>query len=702
MKLRTWVKALSFLFTLLLLALVVPIAYLLISDPNDFKPQIQQLAQQQGLRLEIGGDLKWQIYPDIELEVSDLSVQGEQAGMDLDAQLGLARLQIELWPLFSGELRVRGIGVSDSRVGLTQLSSDSEVEAVAESQAGANSESTTASVQLISLTNIRLDYEDIEGVTMTVQLDELEIRQLDLSGGEFPVSLSLSYQSQNQSQNQSQIQLVTDATANVDLDSGNYLFSSESVNLWLDIAEQTFAISAQLESAVNLPANRWSLSLNQAQLEDLNVKANVSGGIEPLSALGQLELSGGDQLINKLTGQPLIKTLSLKSAIDYSVERLLINELVMAVNESQINAEAKYYFEADKSSEAHLSLDQINLDDYFPASEPGATSASPAENNSSAENPLAFLLYMPAISVQLDIGQLISSGLTVENIDLSMQVADSAATIELIAAELADGDVSANLVATVQQPQISVGSLILKQIDLSQIVLTEAGSPLISGIANLDFSGALDSLVGDAMLSGLNGNGQLSVENLSLATLNIEQSICTSAQQLGASAALREDWQSGTEFDQLASPYQIDGGLLSLQNIGSGFGNIRLSGGGNMNLQSMDFDAKFSLLIDGERTSEEGCSINHYLRNTALPLTCWGSLAEGGETSCGLDSSVIATLLAGQIKDQFGSKLNKLLGIDQSADESSDAIDGADEQEQTPSDQVEETVRNLLEGFLNR
>ena len=55
--------------TTITLALAAIIYLLVAVDPNDYKPQITNLASNQGLELSLDGDLAWQFFPQIGIKV---------------------------------------------------------------------------------------------------------------------------------------------------------------------------------------------------------------------------------------------------------------------------------------------------------------------------------------------------------------------------------------------------------------------------------------------------------------------------------------------------------------------------------------------------------------------------------------------------------------------------------------------------------
>ena len=365
MKVVTALKILSLTFTLLLIIVVAPVGFVLLTDANDFKPELEQWALNQGIELDISGDLIWRIYPDIELELNGASLVTEQGTLGLEAALGAVRLQVGLRPLLSGELKILGIEVSDSEVNLTELAEDvmGEIED-AEAGASGNGDKVSMDVnaQLVSVQRLKLEYRSADGGHVRLTIDELIFEQFNLAGEPFPARLGFVYRGSTQPE----ARVSARALLSIDLEERKYRLDAKRLMFELG-GESPIAITAELSAAANLADNQWNLLLTGASLDDLRAKVNASGRIDPLSALGQLELHGGSRFINDRVGRDILDTLSLGAGFDYSPERLLLGDVVAKFNRSQLAASLRYYPAAERANELRLNLNQINLDDLITA-----------------------------------------------------------------------------------------------------------------------------------------------------------------------------------------------------------------------------------------------------------------------------------------------------------------------------------------------
>lgn len=69
----------------ILVVIVLGVALYLLQDPNQFKPEIEELIQAQtGVPVKIGGDISWKLFPPLSLSVAAVSAQHEGVDYDLD------------------------------------------------------------------------------------------------------------------------------------------------------------------------------------------------------------------------------------------------------------------------------------------------------------------------------------------------------------------------------------------------------------------------------------------------------------------------------------------------------------------------------------------------------------------------------------------------------------------------------------------
>ena len=699
MKLTSLFKILSLLFTLLIVLVAVPIGFLLFTDPNDYKSQLEELAAEQDIALKLNGDLEWQVYPEIRLMAQRVVAGRTETTMTMQAELHSASLMINLRPLLSGQLSVRGIEVEGMDLQLTERGDDIEAANTESSDTGASDESNENSgsvpqtrIDKLTITDLNLNHTDRQGVQTSATVNRLFAQDLDLSGSEFPLELNLELSSEG-----NRILARIEAMVSADVTDQRFRLDTDQLSVEVVSPDQSLSLTSDLSASADLSAGQWTLGTTQTHFSDLSIKTNASGGLEPFTARGQIELNGGAELIQQLSGAEGLGEFKFSSGFTLDDSSLALDAASGQFQGSKFAIALKYFLDGKQTSSASINLDRLDLSPFQSDDE-----QSVEEENSDSGNPLASLDDAPAMAVQLTIGEILADELQISDVRTRLVTSSGQAVLTLENAGLADGTVKGLVKAfspshqrnSGAANQVEIPEFTASHIDLGQLARSESGGPLASGIGNFDFRGGIKSLE-SSPLATINGSGNLRAENLALLNINIEQRLCESAQLLGGSAAPQQNWAADTQLQGFNSPYTIEAGILQFDGLGSALGNVQMSGNGEVNLDSLSYSARFSVKVNGDRTSDQGCSINRYLRNARLPLACSGELGEGGESSCGLDSSVVSQLLKGAVASEVTRQLGRLLGGDQNGNDQN-------EQPKDSKEELKDGLRGLLDGLLDR
>ncbi|WES87305.1 outer membrane assembly protein AsmA [Dickeya fangzhongdai] len=118
------------LFTTLVILLVVlaagMTALVVLINPNDFRAyMVRQVEARTGYRLNLDGDLRWHVWPQLSILSGSLSVSAPGAAAPVISAENM-RLDVKLWPLLSHQLEVKQVMLKGAVIRLT---SDSEARA---------------------------------------------------------------------------------------------------------------------------------------------------------------------------------------------------------------------------------------------------------------------------------------------------------------------------------------------------------------------------------------------------------------------------------------------------------------------------------------------------------------------------------------------------------------------------------------------
>ncbi|MGJ8687335.1 MAG: AsmA family protein, partial [Spongiibacteraceae bacterium] len=78
-------------------------------DPNIFKADIEKLAAEQGMSLDISGPLSWKLYPDIQILGSNIILASPTTSAKPLMRLEKAMLVVALKPLLKKQLAIKGL-----------------------------------------------------------------------------------------------------------------------------------------------------------------------------------------------------------------------------------------------------------------------------------------------------------------------------------------------------------------------------------------------------------------------------------------------------------------------------------------------------------------------------------------------------------------------------------------------------------------
>src|SRR5690606_24005749 len=106
------------LLALVLLLVLTITALFLWLDPNIFKSRIEAAAREQGVHLDINGDLGWAFWPSIGIEINDVTVATLASPDNIIAELRSASLLVATRPLFNRELVVEHLLIDGATANL--------------------------------------------------------------------------------------------------------------------------------------------------------------------------------------------------------------------------------------------------------------------------------------------------------------------------------------------------------------------------------------------------------------------------------------------------------------------------------------------------------------------------------------------------------------------------------------------------------
>lgn len=686
---------------LLVVVVIGAILYLtLVMDPNDFRDDIERLAQKQGIPLEINGDLSWRWFPTLGLSVEGVKVMtGPEALLDAE-RLAAA---VAVMPLFSGKVAIDALefnGVQlnvwkdkQGRGNWEMLQAGTEDTATAGSKqapaTAAVAEESGSPVSLVierlRLTDTQLTYRDeAEGTRIEISDLNLSIDGFDLSGQLFELQQS----------------------ATVKLDGQQPLDIRSEGQLGFNLEDQHLSLKA---FELSLLANNTPLTLDltgEVALETLAAQLQLA--MQPVNLAKWLTQFGIE--LPEMAAADALSKVSMSSSVIGDDGAWKLQNLVFKLDDTTFSGHAG--MAKNGALEVVLNGDKLDLDRYLPvpveevaqaktAQQP-ATAGAGGNSSAAAANPLLMSdepLDLSALkdldaTAAITLEQMTAKQLDFSNLVFKLTAKGGVVNLQQVAASLDEGkfDLKGTLDARQKASKLNLnGNLTALQLQplLKALMEEERLSGSAGGTLSMNTQGQSLRQWQQALQANLN----LSAQQLTFSGFDVERNACQLAALVNGKPSPDLPWKGVTTLLDVNSALALNGEVLTIQTLTAGVENLGVKANGNLNYLTGKFDVPLSIAFIGEANPERDCQVRDRWRNHDLPLRCQGSLDTVSAGSCGIDSKRINELLASEAKSQLQEKLQEKLQKELSKDKDK-KTDGDDDKN--------EAVKSLLKGLLNK
>lgn len=728
----------------LFLAVVVALFFLV--DPNDYKDDIIKLARDNaGIELAIDGPIRWNFYPAIGFSVEGLGV-AMQPGAAPVAAVGKAGVSVQLLPLFSRQVNVQTLFVDGLKATLVvdengkgnwEMAPAAEAPAVEEAPA----ETPVAPMPVISvpqvvITNSSIDYQDkVAGSHYTVTINEFVaedvsldndipfklIAALDDNAG-MKVALDLraftALDLDKKVYGLREMELVSDVTGILDAP----LRATLAGDLSADLANDTATVGplrfgvASLQGILN--ANATALSTEPVVTGHLSVPAfNAKDLMRQLSI--KPPVTADDIVLTKVGVETDLRATTKDAALD---------NLVITLDDSKVAGSVAVTDLAKSALRFALAVDSINADRYLPpvkepkekagkekkkltAEEKAARKAErEAKRAARATEPILPVEMLRTLDVegQLTVGALTLMEQAMTGVEAGVRARDGIITIDPLRMKLLDGSIAGTTGIDVrgEQPVIA-GKLALDRVDVGPLVHRFSGEDLFAGRTSLKLDFGATGNTTDALTKSATGKLDMNFDESTLKGLNLtnmlNQSLST---QLGAFSMLVPDYQQklpqqmkeDTVFQALGAKASLENGKARVKDLQAASGGNTISGGGEFDIATFDFDYGLSMTTDALKD-------NRYFANASFPVRCNGNVADPVADWCGVDGAALKGMLETAAKkavgDRVGGELGSKLGIDTGGDVKGAAKKEAKKRIEAEKDKAEQKAKEGLQQSVD-
>lgn len=556
-------RAITFLAILLVVVVAGMTALVLLVNPNDFRAyMVQQVKERSGYQLEVNGDLRWHVWPQLSILAGRMSLTAPGASQPVVTAENM-RLDVNLWPLLSHQLRVSQVMLKNAIIRLTP-------DSAAQQPGGAP-----------------VGPRDAEPVTTSNDGWSFDIGKLAIAD-----SLLIWQQPQGEEYNfrDLNINLDQDASKNVNLELAMRLSRNQrnvSINLQarMNVAQYPHRLVGQIE--------QLDYTLNGVSLPSQGIKGRLSGqgewnGDKQQFSLQQMQLTANDSMLagsadGRLTSLPQLD-LTLHAA-NLNFDNLIAG---MPVNGSALQ---------------HASMARSPV-----IAEPRT------RDNSDA------LLNQMDLTLSLNADNSVWRGLTLSNLQIDAHGHDGVMTLNKLEGKIGDGHFSLPGSVDVRQPITHITlQPELENLAIAPLLQAFEFPPSLQGTVSLkgDISG--EGLSVAEAKRNWHGSADLEAANLQLAQLNLQQMVRRAVANI--SNRVSNDERDDQDIQQLSGRINVQQGKISLGDLQGGGSRLAVQTTGNIDMVKQQLDVTINMLLRGWQGDDKLAAA---LNDQSIPLRIYG------------------------------------------------------------------------------
>ncbi|MFZ2209249.1 MAG: AsmA family protein [Porticoccaceae bacterium] len=663
--------AIGLLLILVLLGAGGAAYVLLVLDPNDLKPRIVDLANKQGIGLEIQGDLAWQLFPSPGVQLGRTRVNAADRRIP-ELSFERAALSLDWRGLLHGTPRISALSIrgADIRIATATQAAVAAAAPLAAAPTSANSGATGALDTGAAPTAIAISAVDITRSRVTLAgagaprvLDNLSFsgRDMVLDGTPFPVRIAFDYRDPALPM---PLGIVLEADLGVDQTAR--MVATDNAHLHVTPVGPA-AIDAHF--ALRFEQTRDRLAISALRISSGALSAESDFVVTELSTLpavrGQLRVPPADPRpllaewgipLPQFSAPDALAKVGLDTRFAATAENLELDALKLAIDTTEIQGAVEARLAAPRQLKATLHGNRLVLDRYRTTAKDSPQTAGAALLAPLA-GPIAFLQGGNG-TLDLDWDELTVDKLRLEALRLRVAFAGDDVQIHDLSTRTLGGAAaaSAQLHGVTGKAPAATFKQRLTGISLAQVRQTLAPKLDLTGTLDLSLQGSARGGTSAELDRTLDARGSFGISTPHLEGVNIERAFCDLA-ALVDKTDQRKDWPKGTAFKDIAGEFHLAGPRLVLERMTTGVGNLALRGEGTIDRGAQHYDILATARLGGERTSPDGCLVSSaHLRERDIPLRCQGSFGKDATTQCAPDGKLVKQLAQDRVLQELRDK----------------------------------------------
>lgn len=685
---------------LIVFVIVAVVAVSLLFDPNDYKPQIEELAKENAdINLEINGDIGWSMFPTLGLELPQVNAQSLQG--EPIASLKSAQIAVNIPALFGGEVKMNGITIDGLELAI-KPETDSKEKSDDEAVDGHTNQADggfALDIGDVVLKDANIRYEDANGQVITISNFNFNGENVS-SSKSFPASMSFAL---NVAQDQQQVvDLNTELSTQILLNTVAQVYELIDLDMTVTVTHEALGskpqdIKLSGNLVADLTADKAALSNFVVGLANLSLNANMD--VLNMSSAPQLK---GDISIPAFDAKALMATLEMPAVATQNEKALTAVGLsaklagpanVIALESLNIQLDSTTFkgqlSHNLKSNAQRITLagDSINVDDYLP---PTSEQKEPSQKSTSGERypktPLLPIEVLQGINLNADLAltKLTASGLKVENLKLLADAKNGLINLSQVSGDLYNGNFNNSIVIDARKTPLKMTSKKnVSNVQIGGLLKDLTQQDMLSGVFNLKGNYQMEGNSVYDIVNTIDGKVNMSLKDGRIQGVNLIDKLCSGIMSLKGQKPDPAAAVDYTEFSNLSTSANITNGLVSNKDLKAALVGVNLTGAGTVNLPKESLDYGLSLTILQELKGPN-CQLDNKLHNLSLPLRCKGHFDDDPASMCGIDkngmSKVLADLGAAEIKAKAEAQVEKA--------------------KEDVKEKVEDKVKNKLKGLF--
>ena len=594
---------------LVLALLVMLLVAILFVDPNDYRDQIEEVAESAlNVDMQIKGKVSWSLFPWIGFDINDIEIYTlEQDSKIPFIKLAQASAELRLWPLFSGEYEVGSLVLSGFRLNMIRdesgrgnwqsllpeveekkdkktdssnnKGSSAVLEEAAEPALSPSQDSDfSIAVAQIKITDAQVIFED----QLNHQKTDIDLKYLlatDINpDNTFPIEMIFTLENQHPA-----LSVKAEMNSMMGISRGGYAAYMKELMVEGSVSGEPFGnktVPVQLRGdlAVDRKAdfiNLKSLSLMVAnfpitlKLEGSNISTNPTfNGSVRIAEFNPKELA---QAINvdlpALTDNKALTTISMKARLSGSNNQWEADELKLKVDGSTLTGKMGI---SDLEASAlfwDLELDHFKLDGYLPAAEDAdntgvsvdKTQGSETVSTEEQKDQTLPLDMLRALNLQgvLRITSFESSNIELSSIVLKTDAKDGLIKIEPLQAELYQGNILVKAQADARADRLKIHlEPALNNVQIEPLLKSLASLDLLTGAAELNAELSMEGNTTEQLINSISGPGQIEVLDGKLKATNLTEIVCKGVAAASKATLPEYNWSPDSDFYKLGGALQ--------------------------------------------------------------------------------------------------------------------------------------------------